>query len=82
MGLVLPTLRDLLCLPDPVAPGHCLDIILGVPVRIEEDDSVGRGEVESDAAGLRREEEADGPVCLALEGADLLRPLFRSTCAV
>lgn len=44
---------DAVALPDAVGAVHGLQVHLGVPVRVVDDDGVGRGEVYSQAAGTR-----------------------------
>ena len=51
-----------------------LQVLLGVPVAVEEDDGVGGGEVDALAAGAGAEEE-EALVRLRVEGGDLLAPL-------
>lgn len=43
----LPINVDLVLLTNPMSPGLCLEVILGVPVRIEYDDSVGGGQIDA-----------------------------------
>ena len=47
-------------LSDAVAARHGLDVILRVPVGVVYDDSVGRRQVDADAARPRREQEEEG----------------------
>lgn len=50
---------DLLLLTDPVGPGLCLQVVLGIPVRVKDDDSVRRSQIDSQAAGPCGEQEAE-----------------------
>ena len=49
----------LLCLSNAVSPGLCLQVILGVPVRVKDHHSIGSGQVHTETAGPGRQEEAE-----------------------
>lgn len=49
----------LFLLADPVCPGLSLQVILGVPVRVEDDHGVCRGQVDTQTACTRRQQETE-----------------------
>ena len=70
----------LLRLADAVAPRHALHVVLRVPVRVVQNDRVGGGQVDADAARSGGEEEGEGRRGVArLEAVDgrLARLLLR-----
>ena len=50
---------DPLCLSDAVRASHRLQVVLGVPIGVEEHARVGGGEVDAHPARTRREEECE-----------------------
>lgn len=53
----IPVDVDSLGLADAVGARHGLQVVLGVPVRVEDDDGVRRGQVDAQAARPRRQQE-------------------------
>ena len=72
------TVQRLPCLPYPVAPVLRLRVHGRVPVRVVEDDGVGPGQVDADAAGPRGQDEAEvarGGVEALHQNLTLLHPV-------
>jgi len=46
-------------LSDPVGSGLSLQIVLRVPVGVKDHDGVGRRQIDAEASGARRQEEAE-----------------------
>ena len=55
--MILPVYFDHLLLADTVTSSLSLEVVLGVPVAVEEDDDVGRHEVDAQTASTRGQEE-------------------------
>ena len=64
---------DRVLLPDPVRAGHRLEVVLRVPVRVEDDDGVGRREVDAEAAGAGGEQEDE---VARIRGVEVVHRLF------
>lgn len=62
---------DLFGLADAMGAVHGLQVHLRVPVRVEEDDDVGRGQVDAEAAGARRQHEDELGAALGVELGNL-----------
>ena len=77
-----PVHRHRLLLADPVRAILRLDVGLRVPVRIEEDDRVGRLQVDAEPAGPRRQEEDELRRALRVERDDRLVALGAARAAV
>lgn len=52
-------IAHLLLLSNPVSPGLSLQVVLRVPVRVEDDHGVSRGQVNAQASGPRGQQEAE-----------------------
>mmetsp|Transcript_14155 Transcript_14155/g.36672 ORF Transcript_14155/g.36672 Transcript_14155/m.36672 type:complete len:348 (+) Transcript_14155:1754-2797(+) len=61
-------------LPDAVRTAHGLQVVLGVPVRVKDDDRVGGGEVDAEAARTRGEQEGKVGRALRVEVTHRLLP--------
>ena len=64
---------DRVLLPDPVRARHRLEVVLRVPVRVEDDDGVGRREVDAEAAGAGGEQEDE---VARIRGVEVVHRLF------
>mmetsp|Transcript_24257 Transcript_24257/g.71712 ORF Transcript_24257/g.71712 Transcript_24257/m.71712 type:complete len:740 (-) Transcript_24257:1603-3822(-) len=73
---------DLLLLPDPVRAVHRLQVGLRVPVAVEEDDCVGRLEVEPEPARARREHKDEVVRARRVELAEQLAAILALGAAV
>ena len=49
----------LLLLSDTMCPGLCLEVILGVPVRVKNHNSIGSGQIDPQTPGTSGEEETE-----------------------
>lgn len=47
---------DHVLLANAMSAGLCLEVVLGIPVRVEDDDRIGRRQVDSEPARLRHDE--------------------------
>ena len=71
-----PIDRDFSRLPDPMTSRHRLHIILRVPVRVVDDDCVGRDQIDADAArSCGEEHDAHGTLTLLRELVYLFLPV-------
>ena len=50
-------MTDLLLLADPMCSVHCLQIHLGIPVGVIEDDDVGGVQIDAETSGTGRQHE-------------------------
>ena len=51
-----PIDHDFVSLPDSVSSGEGLDVVVGIPVRVVNDDGVGRRQVDSQTASASRQQ--------------------------
>ena len=65
-----------------MAARHALQVVLRVPVGVEDDDRVGGGQVDADAARARREQEEERARCRVREAVDCLLALILTHRAV
>lgn len=77
-----PIDHHLVLLADTMCARERLDVVVRVPVRVVDDDRVGRGQVYAKTAGARRQQETELLGTRCVKPIDGILPLRACYCAV